>query len=62
MAEALVRLLENGYQPVGHVHDEILTEGGDLKGVEHVMTVPPKWAVGLPIDGDGFTCRRYKKG
>lgn len=61
-AEALVHLLENGYRPVGHVHDEILTEGGDLSGVERVITRSPEWAIGLPIDGEGFTCRRYKKG
>ena len=22
----------------------------------------PAWAEGMPIDGEGFTCRRYKKG
>jgi DNA polymerase len=62
MAEALVRLVRAGYRPVGHVHDEILTEGGDLRSVEALMTVVPKWAKGLPIDGEGFVTRRYKKG
>ena len=62
MAEALVRLVRNGYRPVGHVHDEILTEGGDLANVTSIMTKKPRWAKGLPIDGEGFVTRRYKKG
>lgn len=62
LAEALVRLLRAGYRPVGHVHDEILVEGGDLRSVQALMEVPPRWAKGLPIDGDGFVCSRYKKG
>lgn len=63
MAEALVRLQDNGYHPVAHVHDEILVEGQhDVEEITRIMTVPPDWAYGLPIDGEGFTCERYKKG
>lgn len=73
LAEALVRLVDAGYRPVGHVHDEILVEGahrrlrGDryvssVEAITEIMTEPPAWADGLPIDGEGFTCRRYRKG
>lgn len=63
MAESLVRLEENGFQPVGHVHDEILVEGEhDVETISEIMTQSPVWAPGLPIDGEGFNCRRYRKG
>lgn len=62
LAEALVRLVDKGFRPVGHVHDEILTEGSDLERIEKIMTQSPRWAKGLPIDGEGFVTRRYKKG
>lgn len=63
MAEAIVRLQKKGYTVVGHVHDEILVEGHhDVDLISKIMTEPPAWAEGLPIDGEGFTCDRYKKG
>jgi DNA polymerase len=63
MAAALVRLLRKGYQPVGHVHDEIIVEGTHpVDEISRIMCVPPKWAQGLPIDGEGFTTKRYRKG
>lgn len=61
LAEALVRLDDAGVRVVGHVHDEILTEGRSLKRVSRIMTQSPAWAEGLPIDGAGFVCRRYRK-
>jgi DNA polymerase len=64
LAEALVRLEERrGYPVVGHVHDEILVEGEhDVDTVAKIMCEPPIWAAGLPIDGEGFVCDRYRKG
>jgi DNA polymerase len=62
LAEALVRLVDAGYTVVGHVHDEVLVEGDDVDGVKKLMLEPPDWAVGLPIDGEGFVCKRYRKG
>lgn len=62
LAEALVRLVDNGYQPIGHVHDEILVEGEHpVDAVSAVMCTPPAWADGLPIAGEGFTTARYRK-
>lgn len=62
MADALVRLEKQGLRPVGHVHDEILSECKDLELVKKVMIEQPEWAPGLPIDGAGFTTYRYMKG
>ena len=62
LAEALVKLEEAGYPVVGHVHDEILVEGEHLEEVEKIMTQPPSWGRDLPLDAEGFTCSRYRKG
>lgn len=65
LAEALVRLDDRGYTVVGHVHDEILVEGagpGSIEEVTSVMVEPPNWASGLPLDAEGFTAPRYRKG
>jgi len=61
LAEALLRLHANGVDVQGHVHDEILTESPVLEEVKKIMLEPPAWADGLPIDGAGFSSRRYKK-
>lgn len=63
MAEALVRLEDRGYKVVAHVHDEIIVEGEhDWREISKIMCEIPEWAQGLPVDGDGFTCSRYRKG
>lgn len=64
LAEAVVRLDRAGHPVVGHVHDEILVESagpGSLEAVTAIMVKSPAWAVGLPIDAEGFTCQRYRK-
>ena len=62
LGEALVRLHDAGHRVVGHVHDEILVEGSDVEAVERLMVQAPRWAKGLPIAGEGFSCLRYRKG
>lgn len=62
LGEALIRLEDAGLPVVGHVHDEILVEGGTVAEVTRIMVQPPTWATGLPIDGEGFSCSRYRKG
>jgi DNA polymerase len=62
MAEALLRLDRLGYHPVAHVHDEILVEGEhDVETISRIMTEVPSWADGMPINGEGFNAKRYKK-
>lgn len=62
LAEALVRLVDEGHRVVGHVHDEAIVEGEELDEVERLMVRSPSWAKGLPIDGEGFVTARYRKG
>jgi DNA polymerase len=44
-----------------HVHDEIVVEGGSEEEVRRVMTTPPAWATGLPLDCGIKTMPRYGK-
>jgi len=62
LAEALVRLEDAGYPVVGHVHDEILVESTELEEITRLMVQLPRWARGLPVDGEGFITERYRKG
>lgn len=63
MAEALVRLHDHGYAVAAHIHDEILIEGEhDVDTISKIMCEIPSWAEGLPLDGEGFVCQRYRKG
>lgn len=63
LAEALVRLEKAGLQVVAHIHDEIVVQGTKDKDlVQEIMCELPSWAEGLPVDGEGFTTHRYKKG
>ncbi len=62
LAEALVRLEQAGLRTVAHVHDEIIVETQDMDQVLQIMVQPPSWAGDLPINGEAFTCDRYRKG
>ncbi len=49
---------------VMHVHDEIVIEADprmSVKAVCEQMSRTPKWAKGLKLDADGFTCPFYQK-
>lgn len=66
LAESLVRLEERNFNPVMHVHDEIVCEiplGWDnaIKEMEAVMSEVPAWAEGLPIEAKGWRGRRFRK-
>lgn len=58
-----IKDLDPIFEIVGHVHDEIIMEGieGDSKHVDEIMSLPVKWAPGLPLKGDGFETDYYKK-
>lgn len=62
LADALIRLEEEGIPVVGHVHDEILAETTDLAAVQEIMCQPPVWAPTLPLNAEGFVTDRYRKG
>ena len=63
LGNALTELADRGFPVVGHVHDEVLVEGGpeDLDEVVEAMCTKPIWADGLPIDAEAFCTNRYRK-
>jgi len=71
LAVSMMRLKEEGYAPVLHVHDEAAMEipaGGvygeeleELEEIEHIMGRPIEWANGLPLDAEGYLSDYYKK-
>ena len=62
LREALRRLDD----VVLHVHDEIVIETDKpeaaLEELQRVMTTPPAWAAGLPLDAEASIMDRYGKG
>ena len=66
LAEAMLRIDLCHYNIVMHVHDEIIVDAPmDNKSSEEVITAlmeePIDWAPGLPLQGDTYTTRHYKK-
>lgn len=64
---SLFRLRDAGYEPVMHVHDEIICEvpkrspKHTVGGMGELMKIVPKWAEGFPIAVEGFEATRYRK-
>ena len=61
LAHCMVELDKRGFDIIGHVHDEVIAEGGDLEEMCAVMGEPIPWAPGLPLRGEGYTSPYYKK-
>ena len=65
LAEAMLRVEEKGYPIVMHCHDEIIAEVpegiGSVDEMCEIMAVQPKWAEGLPLRADGYSCSFYQK-
>ena len=67
LAEAMLRLYDEGYSMVNSVHDEILllvseSDGETALGrVIEIMTTPPKWAPDFPLAAEGWHGKRYRK-
>lgn len=66
LAETLRRVTGAGYRVAMHIHDEIVCdvprEDADaLRKITDIMAVPPAWAKGLPLRGDGYETDFYKK-
>ena len=66
LRHALRKLDEWGFDPVLHVHDEIVLEAADPEAAEdamqRAMCTPPAWAAGLPLGIETHTMTRYGKG
>jgi DNA polymerase len=61
IAENMLAATEAGFKIVLTVHDEIVTEGGDLETLLSILRKSPDWASGLPLDAAGWIGKRYKK-
>jgi len=66
LRHALRSLDAEGFEPVLHVHDEIVLETADPvaaeEAMQRAMCTPPAWAVGLPLGIETTTMTRYGKG
>lgn len=66
LAEGMLAADAQGFNVVGHTHDEVICEedaafGFDLDDLIRVITKPPAWAAGMPIGAAGWVGRRYMK-
>ena len=67
LANTMLILANKGYKIVMHVHDEVIAEVPEEQGEEYlkamyaVMAQEVSWAKGLPLKGDGYITRYYKK-
>ena len=61
-----LRVLDaEGFEPVLHVHDEIVVETNEpeltVEAMKRIMCSTPAWAEGLPLGIEAHTMRRYGK-
>ncbi|MBS6720893.1 MAG: hypothetical protein KH219_06580 [Peptoniphilus harei] len=63
LAEAMMRIKNEGFNIVMHIHDEVVIESdsSSIEEVNQIMSVVPEWADGLILDADGFESEFYKK-
>ena len=68
LCDAMYRIRYDAGLPIlMHIHDEIVSEAPEdkapdaLKTMYDIMSVGPGWAGGLPLKGDGFISKFYKK-
>lgn len=67
LCEVMLRIHNAGYCILMHVHDEIVCEttdinAGDLLDKLHkAMATAPTWAEGLPLKGESYISKFYKK-
>ena len=67
LAAALLECERLGLPVVLHVHDEIVVEADEATAEEAlhrlalVMSTPPAWATGFPVEVEGFVAQRYAK-
>lgn len=65
LAHSMLRLAEEGFKIVMHVHDEVVTEepydGKTVDEACRIMGEPISWAPGLLLRADGYETEYYKK-
>lgn len=67
LADAMKVMDAEGFEIVGHVHDEVIVEAEDwaaghtLARAEQIMSTSPAWAPDLPLAAEGWRGPRYRK-
>ena len=67
LAHTLIRLYENNYEIVFHVHDEVVCEvpadsaNFKLRMIQDIFAGTAEWAEGLPLKGAGYITPYYLK-
>ena len=66
LAEAIMKVSDAGYRIVCHVHDEMIVDVPEsdkeaFTTINRIMGEPAEWAKGLPLRGDGYMTKHYKK-
>lgn len=68
LAVAIERLVEEGYKPLMHIHDEVVCEvpleklhADEVDRMSEIMCRPISWAPGLKLNAAGFEGPYYKK-
>lgn len=67
LGNSMLNLEANGYYPVCHIHDEILSEVPEKNAQAYyeemasIMGTPPEWASDLPLRADGYITPFYLK-
>lgn len=68
LAVAIRRLVEKGYKPLMHIHDEVVCEvplaqlhADEVERMSEIMCLPIEWAPGLKLNAAGFDGPYYKK-
>ena len=67
LGNSMLNLEANGYYPVCHIHDEILSEVPEKNAQAYyeemasIMGTPPEWASDLPLRADGYITQFYLK-
>jgi DNA polymerase bacteriophage-type len=68
LAHALIECERQGLSIVLHVHDGIVVESlreeaeQVIRRLTSILSTPPPWAAGFPIEVEGFASERYLKG
>ncbi|GAG28388.1 unnamed protein product, partial [marine sediment metagenome] len=66
MMPGALETIRSGYRLVGRVHDELVSERPEGTGnlEEYIKAMCPElpWLQGIPIEADGWTGFRYRKG
>ena len=66
-ANCLLNLEDRGFKVVLHVHDEVVVEVDEefsaaaLQDVRELMTKPPEWLKGVPLDCEAIRTKEYLK-